>query len=192
MDLTRRDAVMLGLALAVAGCTSNRPPGPEPVDPDVALAEAAVAREQSLLDAYGAAHLAHPELSSRLTPLRTEHEAHLAAATAAGGLFRPASRVSGATSTPLAPSPALLPVRDTAAARLAALRALETAVSHAHALSAITASLTLAPVLASLAAPPGAAAAAQADTALLPDAEGVDAILGATPLPEVLPEPGDE
>ncbi len=146
MDLTRRGALALGAGLVLGGCTSGSTARPDPVDPDVALAELARVREQTLLDAYAAAALAHPQLASRLTVLRAEHEVHLAAV-ATSAPSPPASPAVSSAVSLVAP-----PVVDSPSARLAALRNLETAMSRSHALAAVTASRTLAPVLASLAA----------------------------------------
>lgn len=82
---TRRAVLATGLLLPLAACTGrSAPPGPPPVDPDVALRAAAVARERSLLALYDRAlrtdaALTDPALAARLAPLRADHAVHLAA-----------------------------------------------------------------------------------------------------------------
>jgi hypothetical protein len=130
VHLTRRHLLITTGLAGAAGCTSNKAtPAPKPVDPDIVLRAAAVAREQTLLRAYDDALAAHPALATRLSPLRADHVTHLAALQA-----------PNATATP-APLPAgtLLPQ-------------LEKVTAAAHAAAALLASRELAPVLASLAA----------------------------------------
>lgn len=74
-----------------AGCTSgdDGPDSPgadggEP-DPDLELLARAIREKQALLDDYAAATARHAQLTERLSPMRADHEAHLAALTA----FRP-------------------------------------------------------------------------------------------------------
>ena len=64
-DLPSRRAVLrAGLALPLlAACTDASPGPPPPPDPDLALHDAAVARERALLAAYDAALLAAPALA---------------------------------------------------------------------------------------------------------------------------------
>lgn len=130
---TRR-AVLTGSAAAAAltACTRTsrrRAAAPAAVDPDVELRAAAVAREQSLLDAYDAA-ATNPGLQARLAPLRAEHAAHLQAL--------------GALPVPGIPPPST--------PTLSQLIALERRAAAAHTAAAVPASRRLAPVLASLAA----------------------------------------
>lgn len=134
MQPTRRQALTAG-AVAVsslAACTADPAPRPAPRTPDDLLREAATAREQALVDAYGAALGAHPEHTTLLASLLGDHAAHLAA-------LGPST-----ASTPTAvPSPA---------PSLRRLAALERSAATQHARDALTASRELAALLASLAA----------------------------------------
>lgn len=148
MPVTRRDVLLVGVVAASApACTSNRRPGPPPrVDPDVALREAALAREKLLLAAYDAGLAAHVELQPLLAPLRADHATHLEALTALV-LGAPPVRP-----TPTVPAPVVPPVATTPVAQRVALRALERSTQAAHRDAALLASRALAPLLASLAA----------------------------------------
>ncbi|HUR14967.1 MAG TPA: hypothetical protein VM097_10810 [Mycobacteriales bacterium] len=137
MQPTRRQAlaasaVLLAAATATA-CTSDEPPGPPARTPDDALREAAVAREQALVDAYTAALQAHPQDAPRLAHLLGDHSAHLARL----------GPVVGASASPRPPARAL---------SLRALASRERAAAAAHGAAALTASRELASLLASLAA----------------------------------------
>lgn len=145
MHLTRRAALLSAGAGLLAACTSKPRPRTAPaVDPDTALAAAAVARELALLAAYDEALATSPALAPRLAALRAEHVEHLRAL---GQV--PAS--PGASGTPPAsPTPTSAPAGR--AAVLLRLRALERAGADGHAGAAMAASRRLAPVLASLAA----------------------------------------
>lgn len=113
MQPTRRQALTAGAAALVAtACTADPAPRPAPRTPDDALREAAVAREQGLVDAYGAALRALPQHTALLAPLLGDHAAHLAA-------LRPGPSSSPATSFSPSPSPSRLP--GASLARLAAL-----------------------------------------------------------------------
>ena len=126
----------LALTPALAACTDSAPPVPTPpVDPDVALREAAVVRERALLAAYDALLAASPEAAARLAPLRAEHEAHLAAL--------------GGTAVPAGTAPPATPV---AAGTVADLVRLERETATAHAAATVPASPGLAALLAQLAA----------------------------------------
>ena len=81
MRPTRRELLGAGGLLLLTACTEGAAPAPARVDPDVALREAAVLRERSLLQAYDAVLLALPALGERLLPVRAEHVAHLTALT---------------------------------------------------------------------------------------------------------------
>jgi hypothetical protein len=130
VHLTRRHLLVTTGLAGAAGCTSNKAaPAPKPVDPDIALRSAAVARERALLRAYDDALAAHPALAARLTPLRADHVIHLAALRAPSATPIPAPLLAG--------TPLHLLEKDTASA---------------HAAAALLASRELAPVLASLAA----------------------------------------
>lgn len=134
-------AVAVGASLTAA-CTTKRTV-PLPPNPDVALRAAAVAREQALIAAYESAAFAHPDLADLLSRLKADHEAHLAE-------LRPSG-----TPTPLAaftrPTPVPQPPAVLAKAR-ADLAALERTAAVEHARDCATASRSLAPLLAMLAA----------------------------------------
>lgn len=143
------------LAAALASCTQDTPPAePVPVDPDVALRDAAVARERALLRAYDDVLAGRPELGSRLLPLRDQHAAHLSAllgaSASAGPSDGPSAAASGAA-PPAAAAPPSVPPAPPAAA-LAALAAQERSAGDAHAAASLAASRTLAGLLSSLSA----------------------------------------
>lgn len=147
MRPTRRALLLAAAGAALAGCTDGAAPvpaPPAPVDPDVALREAAVARERALLRSYDAVLLALPSLAQRLLPVREEHAAHLDALTGPQPAAGPSP--SAAPGAPAVPPPA------TAAAALAGLAAAEAQASTAHARDVPAASRGLAGLLASLAA----------------------------------------
>jgi hypothetical protein len=130
-------AALLAPALApVASACTSRPSQPEPVDPDVALRQAAVARERTLVDLYAAAEGSSPARAAQLALVRAEHEQHLAA------LGAPSSGPSASSGT----------ARTLAAPLPRTLTAAERAAAQAHAADALLASRPLAAVLASLAA----------------------------------------
>ena len=82
---TRRAVLAAGLLLPLAACTgTSAPPAPLPLDPDVALRAAALARERGLLALYDRALadpalLADGALAARLAALRADHAVHLTA-----------------------------------------------------------------------------------------------------------------
>jgi hypothetical protein len=118
----------------VAACTSSPTPPGRP-DPDVALRQAAIAAELSLLAMYDAALAsARPIRAVVLQAVRNDHVEHLRA------LRGPAT-----TASPSPGQPATAPT-------LAQLVEAERASGLAHATSALTASPTLAALLASVAA----------------------------------------
>jgi hypothetical protein len=120
------------LSPVAAACTTKRDKDDGPVDPDVAIRAAAVAREERLLDLYSAAA---PGVAGTLASIRAEHEAHLDA-------LRPRSASPSASTG----SPRSLP-----AVALPALVRAERAAAAEHAAAALTASRPLAALLASLA-----------------------------------------
>jgi hypothetical protein len=138
--LTRRTLLALPL---LAACTTggDEAPSPAPVDPDVALRAAAVAREEALLAEYDGLVAAYPVLGPLLGPLRADHAAHLAA-------LAP-DRAATPSATPTPPGAAAAVPRAAAVARVVAA---ERAASREHALGALTASRELAGVLGQLAA----------------------------------------
>ncbi|MBC7375379.1 MAG: hypothetical protein H7323_15425 [Frankiales bacterium] len=143
MSPTRRE-LLGGLLLLLTACTERPAPTRVPIDPDVALREAALAREHSLLQAYDAVLLALPALGGRLLPVRAEHVAHLAALT--GPTPTPSSAASAAS------GPAATPVPQTAMLALAELVQAERATATGHAGDVAAASRSLAAVLAALSA----------------------------------------
>jgi hypothetical protein len=154
---SRRSVLRAGLALPLpllAGCTDPGPPAPPPPpDPDIALHDAAVAREQELLAAYDAGLLAAPGLAPRLAPLRAQHAEHLAVLETADPAPPPSAAPSASaspTAAPSVPAPPAAPADP--AIVLAELVVLENDAGAAHADAAVEASRELAPVLATLAA----------------------------------------
>ena len=144
---TRRAVLAGGPALLLAAaCSADEPaPRPEPVDPDDALRSAAAERERALLREYDAALAARPGLAPRLVPVRGHHAEHLEA------LLGPVPTGSPSPTPTAAVPPAVPPPADDAAA-LARLVEAERAAATAHAADCLTASRSLAPVLASLSA----------------------------------------
>ena len=143
---TRRAVLTAAPALLVVACTADEPPArPAPVDPDDALRSAAAQRERALLQEYDAVLAARPGLAPRLLPVRGHHAEHLEA------LHGPPPTGSPSPSATAAVPPAVPPPADDAAA-LARLAAAERAAGDAHAADCLTASVRLAPVLASLSA----------------------------------------
>jgi hypothetical protein len=134
---SRRRLLQAALVSPVlAACTSSGDDRSESVDPDVAIREAAIARERSLVEHYrAAAASSSSDIATRTAGLLEEHEQHLLA------LNAPTA----------APSPSVtrapLPVPT-----LAQLVAAEHVAAGAHAGAATRASRSLAAVLASLAA----------------------------------------
>jgi len=154
MRPTRRQVLGAAALLLAAGCTDAPPPPAEVVDPDDALREDAVAREESLLTAYDTTLAAFPELAEQLLPVRTEHAEHLLA------LIGPPPSASPAASTPPASTPPdstppaapAVPPPATAALALTLLADAERTAAGAHAAACLEASRTLASLLAALAA----------------------------------------
>lgn len=129
---SRRQVLAAAAVGPIAACTAPTPP--PPVNPDDARRAAAVLREQGLLAAYDALLAATPALTAKLTGLRAEHTAHLAALGGAPGSTVPSPAVSSQVVT------------------VTQLVAMERGAAAAHAADALTASRLLAPVLASLSA----------------------------------------
>lgn len=141
------------LAGALSACTSD--PAPVlPIDPDDALRDAAVEREQLLLQAYDAVLLALPALSARLLPLRDHHLEHLSAVRPPLATPLPsASATPPVASGPAVPSVPAVPPAPTTAEALAGLATAERTAASAHALAALRAAdRPLAGLLASLSA----------------------------------------
>ncbi|MGB8651988.1 MAG: hypothetical protein WCD35_15150, partial [Mycobacteriales bacterium] len=77
MQPSRRQVLVGTLSSALlTACTASPPRRAQRPDPDLALAAAAVAREQALLSAYDEALAAAPALAGELGPLRADHAAH--------------------------------------------------------------------------------------------------------------------
>ena len=161
---TRREVLVAVPAAALSlaglvGCSDDAPaPQPAPVDPDVALREAAAQRERALLQAYDAALQALPDRGPRLLVVREHHATHLAlllgppsgAGSASPAAASPAP-ASGAASAPTSAAPAPAAPRPPADV-LAGLSAQERAAGEAHAAGCLQASRRLAGLLASLSA----------------------------------------
>lgn len=143
--LTRRHVLRagsVGLALGVLGCTADdaptdqrSPAPPPPPTADDLVRAAAVAAETSLLEAYAATSLAHPDLAGRLQTYADHHRAHLEALTPTGapsgdptasGIAGPGATGPTATGTsppvsvPADPSAALASIGQAEAAAAAA------------------------------------------------------------------------
>ncbi|MEW2635351.1 hypothetical protein AB0903_27825 [Streptomyces sp. NPDC048389] len=165
---TRRRALLAtGAAAAglLTGCSSDAPasrrtPGRSL---DAARAEAAlrvrlVRTSTALRDEYDAVIARHPALADRLTPLRTEVAAHVAALAGPGASPSPPSPSSpSSTASPsLSPSGAATPASAAApeepAAALKALAAAERRTSDGHTAALADAEPELARLLASVAA----------------------------------------
>jgi len=150
MRPTRRALLGTGGLLLLSACTERAAPAPAPIDPDVALREAAVARERSLLQAYDAVLLVLPALGERLLPVRAEHVAHLTALTGPAPTAMPSA--SAGPSAAAGSGPAAVPVPQTAALALTGLAQAERATATGHAGDVAAASRSLAALLASLSA----------------------------------------
>ena len=141
-----------GLSVACTSTdTATRPPtGQDPPPPDPQLTD--LADEQQLLDRYDATMAAHPDLTSRLTPLRAHHADHASALQRLLG-----SAAGGAVPSPAASDPVTLPssgpsVPADATGALAALHEAEHAASGARARSCVSARADRAALLGSIAA----------------------------------------
>lgn len=121
------------LSPTLAACMSRADDRPAPIDPDVAIRAAAIARERALVEQYLAVTASSSAVVAQTAGLLAEHEQHLAALDAA------------------TPSPSAT-ARQSPVATLAQLAAAEHAAAGAHAADALRASRPLAAVLASLAA----------------------------------------
>ena len=142
MQPSRRSVLVAAALAALAACTGRKAPRPVVVDPDTALVDAAVSREQALLTAYDATLAAHPQLAALLVPLRQEHLVHLER-------LRPPA---AGTPTPSASATAVPAGPKDRRAALAALAGLERQAAAAHGAAAVSASRRVAPLLASLSA----------------------------------------
>jgi hypothetical protein len=146
-----RRVVLLAAAVPVAvGCVARRgSPGAPAPDPDAEISARVARAEQALLARYADTVRRHPSLASRLNPLASEHAAHLVALTShpPGG----PSTAASATPTPTSgrPGPAVAVPADAARA-VAALATAERQAARARIGDAVAASITLAPVLASI------------------------------------------
>ncbi|MDX6267811.1 MAG: hypothetical protein QOD70_2551 [Frankiales bacterium] len=123
---SRRTVLVAGALSLVTGCRP-RPRTQPVIDPDAPLRTAALARENALLDAYRAVMTARPALAARLRPLAADKAVHIAALGTA------------------APSTSTVTT-------VAQLRVLERTAATEHGQAAVTASRSLAPLLASLSA----------------------------------------
>lgn len=151
-SLSRRGLLVAGAVGLAGACTGSgaqvTPTAAPTVDPDVALLIAARDRELALLAAYRAQVTALPHLADELSRFGDQHLEHL---TALGGTPPPVPSPS-----PVAQHPDSSPA---ATAARKALAALEQRTAAAHAAAAADASLSLAPLLASLCASESAHAA---------------------------------
>ncbi|MFF8847503.1 hypothetical protein ACF08N_33130 [Streptomyces sp. NPDC015127] len=156
---TRRRALLATGAVAAAvvtGCSGDtsgdRPAGRPAADParaEKALRRRLTARSQALLDEYDAVIARHPSLADRLTPLRTDVAAHVAALAGTGpSPAVPATPSPSGTGSVVAGGPD--PGEPDAA--LKALAAAERRTSDEHTASLPDAEPELARLLASVAA----------------------------------------
>ena len=173
VGLTRRTAVGSAAAIGAAvvtGCTPSgvdRRPRPTPArsaaaDPDVALAAAALAVEQRMLDLVTATQKRHPALATVLSGALAAHRAHVdllsdavpdrpSASASPSTSPSPSGSVSPSVSPSVAPPPQRVPARPAAA--LSALSRAEDRVGLAGRRHAFAAqSGAFARVLASIAA----------------------------------------
>jgi hypothetical protein len=156
-------AAPLGLAAACTSQPSSAPPPtgspttPAPADPLVAHLLA----EQRFLASYDAVIAAHPSLAKRLTPLRADHAAHVAAMQRELGVVPPSASPSGSAAPttpggePTTPGgePTETPtVPATPDGAVAMLRKAEHDAAADRAGGALVGTVTTAPLLASIAA----------------------------------------
>ena len=133
MQLSRRSVLVAGALSLSASCRAR--PSKKPVaDPDADLRAAALQREQQLLAAYRSVMAKRPALASQLRLLAADKAVHVAAL----------GTTAAVTST---------------VTTVTALRALERTAATEHGRAAVTASRSLAPLLASLSASSSCAAA---------------------------------
>lgn len=133
MQPSRRSVLVAGALSLAAGCRARRPGRPA-IDPDDALRAAALEREQQLLAAYESVLRLHPALTPQLRGLAADKAVHVAALGSSAPVTSPVTTVAG-------------------------LQALERSAATAHGRAAVSASRSLAPLLASLSASSACAAA---------------------------------
>lgn len=142
---SRRAVLATGGALALSACLPEAD-GPQPKpDPDLRLRQRVGAEVSELAAAYAAAVAAHPELSSRISPLAAEHRAHVAALRGPAG---PATTDSSARRSGPAARPPEVP--GTPGATLAWLTRLEHGAAQRRRAQALRAGPALARLLASV------------------------------------------
>lgn len=144
---SRRDVLVGGGLLTLAGCLPGDGPTPPAVPPEVRL-RGRVATEVAGLEALYAAVLARfPAARGELAPLAAEHTAHVAALR--GPATRPTASPSP-TGSPATPPPPTVP--DSLAAARRTLAAAEQSASDRRARQAVGAAPGTARLLASIAA----------------------------------------
>ncbi|APU42457.1 hypothetical protein [Streptomyces sp. TN58] len=146
-------AGVAGTAL-LTGCTGDRPAASDPVvSLERRMREAAVRDSARLLERYDATAAAHPDLASRLAPLRTAVAAHTAALSPAAGPGSPSPTASPSGGTgAAAPAASAEPVPAKPADALTALADAERSLSEARTIDLAGAPGELARLLASVAA----------------------------------------
>ncbi|MGA8112906.1 MAG: hypothetical protein WCA46_04490 [Actinocatenispora sp.] len=129
--LTRRGALVAGVTLTGAALTGlvgcrqeDAAPARSAPNPLVAV----LARTSALLASYEATVRSHPDLSTRLTPLRADHRRHVAVLTRRLRKASPSHASASPSSTPSTSPP---PVPDDQAEALAALTTAERDGLHA-------------------------------------------------------------
>jgi hypothetical protein len=132
---SRRTVLVAGALSLTAACRPRKKKTTAGLSPDVTLRSAALDRELALLAAYDAVIAKVPAAAPRLRPLAADKAAHVAA-------------LGKGTALP------------STVTTLVQLRSLERQAAAAHAEAAVSASRSLAPLLASLAASSSSAVAA--------------------------------
>jgi hypothetical protein len=148
-------ATTLPLLLALSACAGPDPlDGPPPLSHNVRELLAAIAAEGNLINTYKRTLSAYSALAPTLTPLLTEHEAHLVQLRAR--VIEPPGVSPSATATPGSASPGSAsrrgPVPGTRTAAIAMLRDAEQSASAAQLRRLVTVSGSLAQLFASIAA----------------------------------------
>jgi hypothetical protein len=144
-QLLTASATTLPMFLVLSACAGPDPlAGPPPLSADVRALFSAVAAERKLISVYRGTIAAYPALAHALTPLLTEHQAHL------GQLRAQIIEPPGKTVTATATTKPVIP--RTRHAAVTQLRDSEQAASAAQLRRLVSASPSLAQLYASIAA----------------------------------------
>ncbi|MGW7362969.1 hypothetical protein ACWGI8_05950 [Streptomyces sp. NPDC054841] len=160
---TRRRALMAtgaAAAAALTGCSSDEPPvrrtSPAPVSAETVLRRRSAAASSALLGRYDEVLITHPELASRLAPLRAAVARHVEALSPTG--VRPSASASAAASGRATPGasptarPGATPVATDADTAVRELASAERSTADAHTAALADAPPEFARLLASVAA----------------------------------------